>query len=150
MNNEFTIVATADIDPDQLHQLYTSVGWTGYTNDLEALIRAVENSTYVVTAQTDDRLIGLARGMSDDVSVFYLQDILVRPDWQHRGVGRSLLGNCLDRFDHVRQKVLLTDDLPEQHRFYESLGYVDTRHISNLALHAFVQIRNVNLETEER
>lgn len=150
MNTEFTLVTTADIDPDQLHQLYASVGWMAYTSDLDALLTGVRNSTHVVTAQANDQLIGLARGMSDDVSVFYLQDILVRPDWQHRGVGRALLGNCLDRFDHVRQKVLLTDDLPTQHRFYESMGYADTQRINNLALHAFVQIKDVNLETDKR
>ena len=150
MTTDFDIVVTADIDPDQLHQLYASVGWTTYTNDLDALLTGVTNSTYVVTARANDQLIGLARGMSDDVSVFYLQDILVRPDWQHRNVGRALLGNCLDRFDHVRQKVLLTDDLPAQHRFYESMGYADTRRISNVALHAFVQIKDVKIETDKR
>ncbi|MEO6122718.1 MAG: GNAT family N-acetyltransferase [Ilumatobacteraceae bacterium] len=74
---------------------------------------AIDNSSMVVTARAPDgRLLGLARGMSDDSSIFYLQDILVNPDQQRRGLGRRMLGICLERYAHVRQKVLLTDDLP--------------------------------------
>ena len=146
MNRRATIDSSAPVDAEELYQLYTSVGWVAYTRDRDALATAIGNSTYVVTARDGNELIGLARGMSDDVSIFYLQDILVRPEWQHRGVGRSLLENCLTDFSHVRQKVLLTDDLPAQHRFYESIGFADTMWISNMNLHAFVQISGIVFE----
>ena len=100
----------------------------------------------MVTARADGQLIGLARGLSDDVSIFYLQDVLVHPDWQHRGVGTALLTECLERYAHVRQKVLLTDDEESQRRFYESLGYEDTRRITNVGLHTFVRIDGMELE----
>lgn len=146
MNLEVTLTEGADIEPEVLLRLYTSVGWAAYTQDVDALAAAVKNSTHVVTARNNEDLIGLARVISDDVSVMYLQDILVSPEWQHQGVGRSLLQNCLDRFAHVRQKVLLTDDLPAQHRFYESMGYTNTREPGNLNLHTFVQIAGVEVE----
>lgn len=129
-------VATA-IDADELHDLYGSVGWTAYTRDRTALADAIANSTHVATARNGAELIGLSRGLSDDVSIFYLQDVLVRPDWQHRGVGRLLVQHCLDRFSHVRQKVLLTDDMTSQHLFYRAMGFTDTQ---DMSLHAFVQI----------
>jgi len=141
------IGAVSSIPAEDLRLLYTSGGWVAYTADIEALSRAVANSTYVAEARAGGQLVGLARGLSDDVSVFYLQDILVQPDWQHQGVGRALLANCLERFSHVRQKVLLTDDLPAQHRFYESLGYHDTRRISSPSLHTFVRIEDLDLES---
>ena len=145
------IAAGADIteiDTDEILDLYGSVGWAAYTRDPAALTRAIANSTYVVEARTvRGTLVGLARGMSDDSSIFYLQDILVRPEWQRKGVGRALVKDCLDRFSHVRQKVLLTDDLPAQHRFYEGMGYRDTRQIDNVELHTFVQIEGVGGST---
>ena len=104
---------------------------------------AVANATYVVTAWEADRLIGLARGLSDDVSIFYVQDILVHPDWQGQGIGRALLGNCLERFAHVRQTILLTDDEERQRRFYESLGFVNTRDLSDWTLNAYVKIKGL-------
>ena len=123
----------------ELVDLYGAVGWTVYTESPEDLAAAVERSTYVVTAREEGELVGLARGLSDDFSIFYLQDILVKPSHQGRGLGRALLDDCLRRFAHVRQKVLLTDDEESQHRLYNSAGYRDTASIPEARLHTFVR-----------
>lgn len=131
------------IPGDQLVQLYQAVGWEAYVQDPEGLARAVANSTLVVAAWQEDRLIGLARCLSDDVAIVYLQDILVHPDWQGQGVGRQLLEACLKRFAHVRQKVLLTDDEERQRIFYESMGFVNTREFAPWTLNAYVMIKGL-------
>ena len=130
---------------DQVVALYNSVGWLAYTTGAQrpALQKAIQNSTWVVTAWNGEKLIGLARGMSDDVSIFYLQDILIHPEYQRQGVGRKLLLNCMERFKHVRTKVLLTDDQERQRKFYESLGYKNTK---ELKLNVFVQIAGMEPE----
>ena len=66
------------------------------------------------------------------MSIFYLQDILILPDYQRRGIGRMLLEDCLARFSHVRTKVLMTDDEARQKAFYESLGYRNTRDLEKV------------------
>lgn len=143
-NAESVDVTVAEaVGTDELVDLYASVGWTAYTADPGGLARAIAGSTYVVTARHGDLLIGLARGLSDDVSIFYLQDLLVRPEWQGRGVGTSLLADCLRRFGHVRQKVLMTDDQEGHHRFYRALGYRDVGSLAEAGLRAFVQIEGV-------
>ena len=142
------IFEVTEVDAAELESLYKSLGWEAYTRDIDSLARAVANSTYVVIARVDGQLVGLARGVSDDVSIFYLQDILVREEHQRKGLGRELLTRCLERFSHVETKMLLTDDLPQQHRFYEALGYTDTRRIKNVPLHAFVQFNRLELKTD--
>ena len=128
------------VDLEQLLNLYGSVGWSAYTDHPEWLQLAVEQSSYVVTEWTDDgELIGLARGLSDGHSIFYLQDILVRPDHQGRGVGTRLLADCLARFSHVRQKVLLTDEEDAQRRLYEGAGFVRLADYEDAALNAYVR-----------
>lgn len=122
----------------ELVDLYSSVGWTKYTESPEGLVAGFERSTFVVSARDGERLVGVARCLSDDYSIFYLQDILVNPTHQRRGVGRALLEACLSRFDHVRQKVLITDDEDRQHRLYRSVGYRDTRSIPESRIHTFV------------
>ena len=143
MSDGVTIDVESSINPDELRELYSSVGWGAYTADVPGLHRAVENSDHVVTARHGSLLVGLARVLSDDVSIAYVQDILVRPDYQHQGIGTRLLQECLDRYAHVRSKVLMTDDLEMQHSFYRSMGFADTCDIETVALHTFVQMRGV-------
>ncbi len=127
----------------ELLQLYNSVGWKAYTADPAGLLQAVQNSTLVVVARNEGSLVGLVRVLSDDVSILYVQDLLVHPDHHRQGVGRFLLEDCLSRFDHVRQRVLLTDGEISQHRFYEASGFHYVARLENAALHAFVNIAGV-------
>lgn len=134
---------------DELVALYDSVGGGAYTNDPDGLVRGIANSTLVVTARDDGRLVGLARVLSDDVSIVYVQDVLVNPEHQRSGVGRELLQKCLDRFSHVRQRMLLTDDQPHQHRLYKALGFHDVAQLDGDGLHAFVDIIGADLSSSE-
>lgn len=128
----------------ELVDLYESVGWMRYVADPDALARAVDNSNYVVTARdTEGQLVGLARVMTDDVSILYLQDVLVRPSHHRQGIGAILVERCLTKYGHVHQKVLLTDDEPGQLAFYESLGYRNLDDLQRVTLNAFVQFDGV-------
>jgi len=141
MMSSVTLRYDKHLELDDLLGLYGSVGWTAYTDHPEWLQLAVEGSTHVVTEWSDDGdLIGLARAISDGHSIFYLQDILVRPDHQGQGVGRRLLDDCLERFRHVRTKVLLTDDNDAQRRLYEGAGFVRTADYEDAVLNAYVRI----------
>ncbi|MEN8114651.1 MAG: hypothetical protein ABFS21_09710, partial [Actinomycetota bacterium] len=62
-------------DADELVELYGSVGWSAYTRDPGGLVSAVANSTYVAALRDGERLVGIVRGLSDDVSILYVQDV---------------------------------------------------------------------------
>ena len=123
---DFTISNGSNISDAEALALYSSVGWAAYTRDPELLMRGIRNSSFVVTARDPgDALIGLARAVSDDATICYLQDILVEPAYQGVGVGRRLLEAVQDRYAHVRQTALLTDNEPGQRAFYEALGFTE-------------------------
>ena len=65
------------------------------------------------------------RAVGDDASIAYVQDVLVRPDRQRRGIGARLLAAALERFAHVRQLVLVADDEEKTASFYRSAGLTD-------------------------
>ena len=138
MDRELRIEPVTDVELDEIVALYESVGWSAYTKAPTLLHAAIAGSSYVVTARRGERLIGLARAVSDNATICYLQDVLVRPDEQGNGVGRALVQAVLDRYSAVRQKVLLTDDAPGQRAFYEALGYAEIRDYAQGALRAFV------------
>lgn len=125
---------------DELVELYDSVGWASYTEDPEALYLGVQNSLRVVTARSEEgTLIGLARVVGDGHTIAYLQDILVRPEWQRSGAGRWLLKEAFLPYQSVRQQVLLTDNDARQRAFYEALGFREIRDIENVELRAFLR-----------
>jgi GNAT superfamily N-acetyltransferase len=137
-SDEVRISASDTPTPPELVALYTAVGWSTYADRPATLDRAIAGSSLVVTARRDGTLVGLARALSDDATICYLQDVLVSPHVQRGGIGRRLIAHVLDRYAHVRQKVLLTDDETRQHAFYRSLGYTDTRDLTT-PLRAFVR-----------
>ncbi|MCE5235674.1 MAG: GNAT family N-acetyltransferase [Eubacteriales bacterium] len=136
---EFTIEPydALSVPMDEVLALYESVGWANYTKNPAMLEKALSHSLAALCARTEGRLIGLIRAVGDGHSVLYVQDVLVLPQFQRGGVGKALFLalDCL--YPAVYQKVLLTDDLPENAGFYESCGFT---HASRLGCAAYVKI----------
>lgn len=130
---------------EQVVALYDSVGWSAYTSAPDALMRALEGSSMVCGAWDGGELVGLVRVVSDGHTIMYLQDILIHPEHQRRGLGRALAERVLERYAHVRQKVLLTDDRPEQRAFYEALGFSNVAGLEETRLNAYVRIEGAEL-----
>ncbi len=123
-------------DFDKVLLLYSSVNWVAYTSDADRLRRALAKSHTVLVAVEFGEIIGLIRSISDGEVICYVQDILVKPRNQRRGVGRALMTTLLER-SNLRQTVLLTDNEPTQRLFYQSQGFS----LVEGSLNAFVQIR---------
>ncbi|MDX6276517.1 MAG: hypothetical protein QOJ72_645 [Nocardioidaceae bacterium] len=119
---------------DELIELYSAVGWTAYTRDADALVKAFAGSALVLTARdTGGSLLGLVRTLSDGVTICYVQDLVVAPVVQRRGVGRALLSQVLIRYEGCRQLFLTTDaDGPLD--FYRGLGFVPHDELGLVAL----------------
>lgn len=110
----------------ELVALYDSVGWSAYTRDPQQLRAAIRGAHRVAAARVSGELVGLARTISDGVTIVYLQDVLVRPDRQGQGIGALLVRTLLAEYPGVRQKVLITDNEARQAAFYTALGFTET------------------------
>ena len=104
-------------------RLYESVGWTAYTDHPEVLRKGFENSMLILTAYEGDQLLGIIRAVGDGYTVVFIQDILVFPEYQRKGIGSALLQAILDGYSHVRQIELATDNTPKTIAFYKSMGF---------------------------
>lgn len=109
---------------EQIFSLYRSVGWTEYTKNPSKLFRALENSLEILTIWNNNELIGLIRVIGDGETILYIQDLLIRSDYQNQGLGSVLLQKMCDRYKNVRQKVLITDNTDKTNSFYEKNGFV--------------------------
>jgi GNAT superfamily N-acetyltransferase len=107
----------------EILRLYNEVGWTAYTEKPQVLEQGYKNSLLVLAAYENDELLGIIRVVGDGYTIVFVQDILVFPNNQRKGVGTALLKSVLDRYPEVRQIELITDNTPKTIAFYKSLGF---------------------------
>lgn len=107
----------------EILNLYASVGWTAYTSDPAALKLGFQNSLLTLAAYENNSLVGILRCVGDGATVVLIQDILVAPQFQRKGIGSALLNAVLSRYTSVRQIQLCTDNTEKTKAFYRSCGF---------------------------
>ena len=110
---------------EEILPLYASVGWTAYTDAPDALRRGFVKSLLTLAAYEEKTLVGLVRAVGDGETVVLVQDLLVAPEYQRKGIGRALLQAVLDRYRAARQLQLVTDDTEKTLAFYKSMGFAE-------------------------
>ncbi|MTB64128.1 GNAT family N-acetyltransferase [Streptococcus sp. zg-86] len=118
-----TYVKQAKLDMSSVLELYRAVEWTNYTNQPQMLEQALANSLLVIAVFDQEKLVGLLRAVGDAASILFVQDILVLPDYQRRGIGRRLMEMLLASYPDIYQLHLLTGREEKTMAFYESLGF---------------------------
>jgi aralkylamine N-acetyltransferase len=112
-------------DEDTIVDLYLAGGWWNEAMDKTRLSDLIRGSFLFAVASdpASCRTVGMGRAISDGLSDAYLQDLIVLPEWRHRGVGRSiavaLLEGCRSR--GIKWIGLIAE--PGTEAFYRSLGF---------------------------
>ena len=70
------------------------VGW--WKTDENATDTALKNSLFSVVAIKHGTAVGFGRIIGDGGLYFYLQDLIVHPDFQNKGLGKSLMKELID------------------------------------------------------
>jgi GNAT superfamily N-acetyltransferase len=107
-------------DVDAIRALYAAAPLRRPIHDAARIRRMYEGSNVVLTAWDGERLVGIARGLSDGCFDGYLADLAVHPDYQNRGVGRRLLELARSLNPEV-QWVLLASPVAKD--YYAHLGW---------------------------
>lgn len=126
---EILIKEYTKYNEEEILNLYNSVGWVNYTNNLQMLKGAYENSLKIMGAYENEKLLGIIRVVGDEHSVIFIQDLLVYPEYQRCGIGSALLKQVLQDYKHVYQKHLITEYSEKTIQFYKSLGFSMDRDI---------------------
>lgn len=88
-------------------------------DDLAAMEIMLNHANVYVGAYDGEKLIGLARGMTDFVFSTYLADLAVDEAYQHQGIGKQLLKIAKNM--HPRAKLILLA-APAAREFYPKIG----------------------------
>jgi len=82
--------------------------------------KAFENSHTTVFAYHDDQLIGFGRAISDGVFQAAIYDVAINPDYQGKGLGRTIMKNIIARLPKVN---IILYASPGKEGFYVKLDF---------------------------
>ena len=108
---------------EQLLHLYKAIGWQSYLNDISMTMQAVQNSLFFASYYIDEKLVGFARVVGDGLTIIYIQDLIVLPEYQNQGIGSSLLKLILDTYSEVLHTILIADNNEELSAFYRAYQF---------------------------
>lgn len=109
---------------DQLYYLFLSVGWADEKSTTAEKISVFNlpfiNSTVVVSAWENDKLVGCVRVLSDRIFRSHIYDLAVLLEYQNQGIGTELVKRCIDHFPNSEWNL---ETIPERIGFYRQLGF---------------------------
>ena len=71
----------------------------------------------------DDTVVGLIRLVGDGFSSVLVQDLIVLPIYQRKGIGSALMKEALEDYKDVYQVQLVTEQTEKTLGFYRSMGF---------------------------
>ena len=112
-----------DLPSERLQELFMSVGWSD-GSETPSMVKAYNipfiNSALVISAWRDERLIGVVRVLSDRMFRSVIYDLIVIPEFQHKGIGTELVKRCIEHFPNSEWLVETRKDTAG---FYERIGF---------------------------
>ena len=104
----------------------TSLGARRPLAEAERIDAMLQNADLLISAWDDDRLVGIARAVTDYAYCCYLSDLAVDEAWQRCGIGQELLAT-LKQALHPQCKIILLA-APQATDYYPHIGF--TQHPS--------------------
>lgn len=117
---QITYKDTKEFTPEELRDLFLSVKWSSGAYP-EKLAIAMKNYGSVFTAWDGDKLVGLISTMDDGVMTAYIHYMLVRPEYQDKGIGRELMRLTKELYKDYLRIVLVAYD--REIEFYKNCGF---------------------------
>ncbi|MBT2216689.1 GNAT family N-acetyltransferase [Virgibacillus dakarensis] len=122
MNDHFTTIYEPPT-PKEYNDLRLEGGISG--KSLEAAAVGLNNSLFAVCIYDKTTLIGMGRVIGDGGAFFQIVDIVVKPSYQGKGLGKMVMKeliNYLDKNTYPGSYVSLIADDPAN-KFYEQFGF---------------------------
>ena len=115
------------LEPKDYLNLRKAVGFHDITE--EQAKRGIDNTTYLVSVKDGENTIAMSRLMFDFGYTAYIADVIVLPEYQGQGIGRSMIEKIFDYVgEHTSKGEMISYVLVAaegKETFYEKLGFIE-------------------------
>ena len=122
MSTKYQIVHQSP-EVSEFIRLRRSIGW-GET-EFEMAENSLESSLFNVSVYDDGMLVGIGRVVGDGYMYFYIQDVVVEPTYQQRGIGSLIMKEIESYLDATAKEGSTIGLLAAKGKesFYSKFGY---------------------------
>lgn len=114
------------LDVETYLDIRASVHWKVLRK--EQAEKALNNSLYTVMAVENGKTIGMGRIVGDGAVICYIQDFVVRPEYQGTGIGRKMMERLIAHVEELRmdqsEMMLCLMCAKGREQFYEKFGFI--------------------------
>ena len=121
MTDKIVYKLNAAISAEELSQLFKSSGIRRPADDLPRLEKMINNADLTFTAWDGEKLVGVARAITDFSYCCYLSDLAVDQDYQKCGIGKQLVRLLQEEIGEEVTLVLLASPIAMD--YYPQIGF---------------------------
>jgi ribosomal protein S18 acetylase RimI-like enzyme len=112
------------IDVDAVHDYLANDAYWAKGRPREVVERLVREAQRVVGLYDAGRQVGFARAFTDGVSLVYLADVYVLPEYRGRGLGVELVREMVENGPYAGIRWIL--HTRDAHGLYRKVGFTDS------------------------
>ena len=118
---KFTFTFDKIPDIQEIINIYDTAVLKRPTEDLERITKMYKNSSLVIAAWHEEKLVGVARSLTDFSYCCYLSDLAIHPDYQQHGIGKKLIELTQEKIGDECMLLLLS--VPTAMEYYPKVGF---------------------------
>ncbi|SFL40455.1 Acetyltransferase (GNAT) domain-containing protein [Gracilibacillus orientalis] len=109
------------ITPRDLSEIFRVSGIKRPYENLGRLQQMLDHANVLVTAWDQEKIVGVARGLTDFSYCCYLSDLAVDQAYQHQGIGKQLIEQVKKELNEHVALILLS--APDAMDYYPKVGF---------------------------
>ncbi|MCW3054397.1 MAG: Protein export cytoplasm protein SecA ATPase helicase [Chthonomonadales bacterium] len=105
----------------EVAELYRRAGLIRPVDDLERMGKMIAHANLIICARDGERLVGIARALTDFSYSCYLSDLAVDAEYQRQGIGKELIERVKEEIGEDAMLLLLS--APKAMPYYPHVGF---------------------------
>ncbi|MDQ0223848.1 GNAT family N-acetyltransferase [Metabacillus niabensis] len=120
-NVQLTYKLNVPLDPKDVANVFKESGIKRPADDLPRIKQMIDNADLTFSAWDQNKLVGIARAITDYCYCCYLSDLAIDKAYQHKGIGKHLVELLQEELGETVALILLSSPIAMD--YYPHIGF---------------------------